>query len=101
RTPSQTRGMNPSDKRVVFDCNVYLQALSSPDGPAGRCVQLAFDGAFHLFISPVVLDELRDVSNRPNVIAKLGLIPQRVEQLLAAIQISATILAGFPDLFSY
>jgi predicted nucleic acid-binding protein len=28
-------------RRVVFDCNVFLQALANPSGPAGRCVELA------------------------------------------------------------
>jgi predicted nucleic acid-binding protein len=29
--------------RVVFDCNTFLQALAAPNGPAGKCVQLAID----------------------------------------------------------
>jgi predicted nucleic acid-binding protein len=53
--------------RVVFDCNIFLQAIASPDGPAGRCVQLAIDGLVDLFLSPTVLVELRDVASRSGV----------------------------------
>ena len=59
--------------RVVFDCNTYLQALSAPDGPAGRCVQLAIDGRVSLFLSSEVIEELREVTARPKVIKKLRL----------------------------
>jgi predicted nucleic acid-binding protein len=30
--------------RVVFDCNVFLQALANPDGPAGQCLEFALTG---------------------------------------------------------
>jgi putative PIN family toxin of toxin-antitoxin system len=92
--------MNPG-QRVVFDCNIYLHALSAPDGPSGRCVQLAIDGALSLFISPSVLDELRDVTSRPRVIAKLRFRPERVQMLLEAIAIAATIVSDFDETFIY
>ncbi len=87
--------------RVVFDCNIFLQALASPDGPAGRCVQLAIDGNVDLFLSPAVLDELRDVASRPKVIAKLHLTSNRIQEFFQVIEIAATLLAGFPELFVY
>jgi putative PIN family toxin of toxin-antitoxin system len=87
--------------RVVFDCNIFLQALASPDGPAGRCVQLAIEGKVSLFLSPAVLEELRDVASRPRVIAKLGLVADRVEQFLEAVEIAATVLTDFPETFAY
>ena len=85
--------------RVVFDCNTFLQAIGSPEGPAGRCVQLAIDGAVSLFVSPPVLEELRDVASRPKVVAKLHLVAERVEEFLEAIEIAATVLDGFPESF--
>ena len=87
--------------RVVFDCNTLLQGLASPGGPAGRCVQLAIDGKVSLFASPAVFDELRDVTSRPKVIAKLGLVAQRVQEFLEAIEIAATVLSGVPAFFAY
>jgi putative PIN family toxin of toxin-antitoxin system len=85
--------------RVVFDCNTYLQALAAPEGPAGRCVQSAFDGVVLLFICPEVLDEIRDVASRPAVAAKLQLAPDRVDEFLEAIQITATILRNCAKAF--
>lgn len=90
-----------TSKRVVFDCNTFFQALASPDGPAGQCVQLAFDGRVHLFVSPTVLEELRDVTARPLVISKLHIVAERVDEFLEAIEIAATLLAGFPEFFVY
>jgi putative PIN family toxin of toxin-antitoxin system len=87
--------------RVVFDCNTFLQALAAPEGPAGQCVQLAIDGKVNLFISPHVIEELRDVTSRPKVIAKLRLVQDRVEEFFEAIEIAATLLDGFPQVFTY
>lgn len=87
--------------RAVFDCNTFLQALSSPHGPAGHCVQLAIDGKVRLFISPAILDEFHDVSNRPRVIAKLHLQPERMAAFTEAIQLAATIVSGVSEPFEY
>jgi putative PIN family toxin of toxin-antitoxin system len=51
-SPSEQRG------RVVYDCNIYLQFLLSPWGPAGR---FAFAGGAELFVSEAVLSELREL----------------------------------------
>ena len=63
--------MGSAREKVVFDCNVLLQAIASPGGPAGRCVQLALDGGVQLFVSELILAELLDVASRPNVASKL------------------------------
>lgn len=87
--------------RVVFDCNILLQALASPGGPAGRCIQLAFDGKVDLFVSSRELGEFGEVASRPSVVAKLGLIADRVREFLAAVEVAATVLLNFPEGFVY
>jgi putative PIN family toxin of toxin-antitoxin system len=87
--------------RVVFDCNILLQGLASPEGPAGRCVQLALRGKISLFISPLVLEELREVTGRPRVIAKLHLVADRVQEFFEAVEVTATLLTEFPEPFSH
>ena len=87
--------------RVVFDCNIFLQALMSPEGPAGRCMQLAMDGAVLLFISPTVLEELRGVTSRPKVTVKLKLAAERVREFLETIAIAATVIDRFPEPLVY
>jgi predicted nucleic acid-binding protein len=52
-------------ERVVFDYNVYFQALISRGGPAAQCFSAAQEGKLLLFASARVVDELRDVCLRP------------------------------------
>ena len=87
--------------RVVFDCNILLQALAAPKGPAGRCVQLAIDGIVSLYISPAVLEELREVTSRPKIIAKFHLVANRVEDFFETIEVAATLIDNFPNVLSY
>jgi putative PIN family toxin of toxin-antitoxin system len=93
--------MTIATTRAVFDCNIFLQALASPDGPAGQCLQLAIAGNVQLFISQAIVDEICDVAARPKVIVKLKLVPERLAAFIEAIEISATLLSGFPDPFEY
>jgi putative PIN family toxin of toxin-antitoxin system len=90
-----------SVRRVVFDCNTFVQALAAPDGPAGRCVQLAVDRKVDLFISAFVLEELRRVTSRPKIFAKLHLSAKRVEEFFEVIEITGILLSGFREVFSY
>jgi len=64
-------------------------------------VQLALDGKVSLFVSPAVVEELRDVASRPKVFAKLGLTASWVQEFLEAVEIAATVLTSVPLLFAY
>jgi putative PIN family toxin of toxin-antitoxin system len=88
-------------RRVVFDCNTLLQAMSSPCGPAGECVQQAFDHKVELFISSIVIHEFREVAARPKVARKLRLTTESVDLFLHAIEITATLLDEVPEVFTY
>lgn len=68
--------------RVVFDCNVFLQALVNRDGAAGQCVKALDQGEFELFASAPVFAEISEVLSRP-----------RVRQLASAL--TATAIAAF------
>jgi putative PIN family toxin of toxin-antitoxin system len=87
--------------RVVFDCNVFLQALAAPNGPSGRCVQLALDERIELIISPVAVRELADVAARPRVAAKLRLSAGQVFAFVTAIEVAATSVDAVPEVFQY
>ncbi len=87
--------------KVIYDCNVLLQALANPDGPAGRCVTLALEGKVALFISPHVLDEIRDVTQRPKLVAKFRLRRNRVEALLDNLPKSSVVVPSVPELWTY
>lgn len=53
--------------RVVFDCNVLLQAAAQQKSVAASCLTLAEKSFVQLFVSQAVLLEIEDVLNRPEV----------------------------------
>ncbi len=59
--------MNPvADRpRVVFDCNVLVQAISNEAGPAGQAVALLQQNRIDVYVSRAVLKELRKYFNIP------------------------------------
>src|SRR3954452_23801757 len=86
---------------VVYDANIFIQALAAPSGPAGRCVHLALTRSVSRFVLPFVLTEIRAVAARPKVASKLRIDAERVEALLTAIQFAATLPGGFAAPFAY
>jgi putative PIN family toxin of toxin-antitoxin system len=87
--------------RVVFDCNVFLQALANPGGPAGRCLEMALCGQVTLYLSSVVLDEIRRVTSYPKLVARFRLRANRVTALLDNLPKVAVIVPVVPELWSY
>ncbi len=52
---------------AVFDCMVYLQAVANPRGPAAACFEFVENNHVKVFLSPAILDEIRDVLFRPSI----------------------------------
>lgn len=91
-----TRGV-----RVVYDCNVYLQALINPDGPAGRCVEAARSGEALLYWSAFVAEELRRTASRPWLTAKFRhLTSDRLDDYVLNIERIARIVESVPAVFT-
>lgn len=83
--------------RVVFDCNLFLQAAISSGGPAAACMELVDEGAVTLVISPSVLAEARDVLTRPKLARKFAsLSPEYVERFLANVEARAELMHEVP-----
>jgi putative PIN family toxin of toxin-antitoxin system len=93
--------MSELPSKAVFDCNVFLQALSNPLGPAGRCLQAAFDGRFDLLIDKPLIDELLDVTARLETQRKLRILPGRVAELLTELRLKAVSIDDVPEVFTY
>lgn len=53
--------------RVIFDCNVLLQAAARERSVAAKCLNLVENGQVQLFVSRKVLEEVEDVLNRPEI----------------------------------
>lgn len=92
--------MSPAS-RAVFDCNVLLQALISPQGPSGQLLDSARSARLILFVSQYVLDELRDVAARPKVSAKFGLTPEVVTRFCKELAGHVTLVENVPHVFEF
>ena len=82
--------------RTIFDCNVLLQAFLSK-GPAFHCLELVDMRQVELVLSPVVLEEVRDVFTRPALVRKYPqLSAERVSAFLALLTRRARTIESVP-----
>lgn len=88
--------------RVVFDCNVYVQALVNAKGPAAACWQRTSQGEAILIVSHEVFSEVRDVLNRPSLRKQFpSLNRQRVDAFLNEVEKRAVLVEDIPIEFVY
>ena len=91
----------PATPKVVFDCKVLLQALSSPRGHAGQCVRLALEQLVELIMSETIFAEVLDVASRERVVRKVQLDPKRVREYIVALRVYSTTINDVPSRFTY
>jgi uncharacterized protein len=88
--------------RVVFDCNVILQAVARERSVAAKCLNLTESGRIHLFVSREVLAEIEDVLNRPELRAHFpDLSDEIVGAFLKRLRKFSTLVRSVPRKFSY
>jgi putative PIN family toxin of toxin-antitoxin system len=88
--------------RVVFDCNVLLQAAAREKGVAAKCLNLAESGLVQLVVSRAVLTEVEDVLNRPEIRAHFpDLSDEIVGAFLKRLQKLSVLVRRVPKKFSY
>lgn len=88
--------------RVIFDCNVFLQALANEFSPARKVFALFEAGTITLFVSAAILREYREVSQRPEVRAKLPAITDlAVSAFLKKLAEQAVLIKNVPEEFYY
>jgi len=88
--------------RVVFDCNVLLQAAAREKSVAAKCLNLAESGLIQLFVSKEVLAEVEDVLNRPEIRAHFpDLSDEIVGAFLKRLQKLSVLVRLVPKKFSY
>jgi predicted nucleic acid-binding protein len=88
--------MNDAVHRVVFDCNVFAQALITPAGKSAECVAHVLGGRVRLFWSDYVIAEIRRISEKPTP-KKLGITAEQVESLIVRLMPLATWVAAPPS----
>jgi putative PIN family toxin of toxin-antitoxin system len=91
--------MTPSPPNVVYDCNIFVQALINLNGPAARCVQKAREGYVVLFASLYVLAEIREIHLKTP--AKYRITAEQTDELARAIASFATIVADVPEVYRH
>jgi uncharacterized protein len=85
-------------RKAVFDCNIFAQAMMNPIGPAGACVQAAFDGAVILYVADFVFSEIRAIPGKPTP-SRAGVTPQMAQKLIELLLIKAEFLSVFATLY--
>jgi len=88
-----------SPPRVVYDGNVFVQAVINVRGPAARCVEKAAAGDVTLFVTPFILDEIRESWEK--LPRKYGVTREQTELLASRVAGVATVLVHVPEVFVY
>jgi len=89
-------------QRVIFDCNIYLQAAASSGGPAFACLEMAEQGLFSLVVSADILTEVRDVLNRVSVQKKIPKLTSAVANgFLIRVTEAANFVTPVPALITF
>jgi putative PIN family toxin of toxin-antitoxin system len=91
--------MTADPPKVVYDCNIFVQALINLNGPAGRCLEKAKDGHVLLIASPYVLAEVRE--SHLKTPAKYGITAEQTDELARAIASYASILTDVPPVYHH
>jgi putative PIN family toxin of toxin-antitoxin system len=88
--------------RVVFDCNVLLQAAARERSVAAKCLNLAESGLIEFCLSREVLAEVEDVLNRPEIRARFpDLSDEIIGAFLKRLQKLSMLVRPVPKKFSY
>jgi putative PIN family toxin of toxin-antitoxin system len=86
--------------RVVYDCMIFLQAAARP-GRVHGTLRLVHEGRVTLCLSPAVIEEVRDVLIRAEVVAKFSaLTPPAADVFINDLLSRATIIDDVPAAFS-
>lgn len=88
-------------ERVVFDCNVFVQALISPTGPAAACFDAAGKSQILLFFSQYVLAEVKEVALRDHFVSRFGLSTTMVDSFIKKIESIGVFVEDVPHVFQY
>ena len=87
--------------RVVFDCNVFLQAMLSANGPSHACWQKVVAGDVTLFVTPYMLAEIRRLPNHPKLRRFTGFTTERVERFIEELLDTAQFIPDPAPMFHY
>jgi putative PIN family toxin of toxin-antitoxin system len=86
---------------VVFDCNIFFQATRNAAGPAAELLRRLEAGAFSLYLSDTILEEVRETLNDPTVRARnRSITDAAVDALLGHLSAKAAFVQDVPERFT-
>jgi len=89
-------------RRVVYDCNMFVQAAAFDAGPAGACFRLIEKGSVELFVSKPILAEVRRVLGYTDVLRiSPSLTTERIAAFVQRITFRATLVRRVPHILDY
>ena len=87
---------------VVVDCMIFVQAAANENSPAARIFDLLDEGKITLYVSKMILAEVRYVLNRPELRAKFRTLTDvTVEALFERLGSKAILIKQIPQRFVY
>jgi putative PIN family toxin of toxin-antitoxin system len=89
--------MSDEAECVVFDCVVCTQAILNPDGPAGKCLELARDGGLTLCISDYLLTEIRELPDKLS--PRFQVTSPKIEEFVADLKSFAPLIVNIPQIY--
>ena len=94
--------MEPSRPGVVFDCNVFLQAIARGTGPAAQALRLVERNAITLYVSRSTLRELRRVLAYPEIRQQNPHVTdEMIDAFLTRVSFRGVMLRDVPHVFDY
>ena len=92
--------MNTGSPGVVFDCNVFLQAVANDESAVAKALDFLEAGLITLFVSEPILREVRDVLTRPKLRRQMPQITDvRVSAMLQRLANKAILIQNIPEEF--
>ena len=87
--------------RAIFDCMLFIQAISNDRGAAGACFHLVEDRRVQLLMSPEIWHEVRDVLSRSAMARKFPVLnTSRPATFLKQIALLAETVPHVPKSFA-
>jgi uncharacterized protein len=94
--------MNSSRPDVVFDCNVFLQAIARSNGPAAQALRLVDQNEITLHISKPIIRELRLALEYPEIRRRNPqLTVEVVDTFMTHVAFRGVLLRHVPHVFDY
>jgi putative PIN family toxin of toxin-antitoxin system len=89
-----------SKDRLVFDCNVFLQAILNDEGAGVACLALVLTDKIELFVCQEILEEIEELP-RKEIGVESGLTPAQIAAFIDELVEHSTFINAVPIVFTH